>query len=74
MTALPMDQVIAHELEIYGSHGMAAMDYPVLLQLIETGALRPEKLIGSIIGLDQAGEAIAAMDSGTANGITVIEL
>jgi len=74
MTALPMDQVIAHELEIYGSHGMAAVDYPALLQLIGSGVLRPEKLVGSIIGLDRAGAAIAAMDSGTSDGITVIEL
>ncbi len=29
---LPMDQVVAKELEIYGSHGMAAADYPAMLQ------------------------------------------
>ncbi|MET0966177.1 MAG: alcohol dehydrogenase catalytic domain-containing protein, partial [Nakamurella sp.] len=37
LTTLPMDRVIAHELEIYGSHGMAAVDYPALLDLIDTG-------------------------------------
>ena len=35
--ALPMGQVIAKELEIYGSHGMAARDYPTLL---DTGGVR----------------------------------
>jgi D-arabinose 1-dehydrogenase-like Zn-dependent alcohol dehydrogenase len=74
MTALPMDRVISHELEIYGSHGMAAVDYPALLNLIVSGALRPEQLVGSIIGLDRAGEALAAMDSGRSDGITVIAL
>ena len=36
---LPMDQVVAHELEIYGSHGMAAHEYPAMLALIEDGTL-----------------------------------
>ena len=29
---LPMDLIIARELEIYGSHGMAARDYPAMLR------------------------------------------
>jgi hypothetical protein len=36
--------------------------------------LHPEKLVGSVIGLDRAGEALAAMDSATASGMTVIEI
>ena len=32
--AVPMDLVIAHELQILGSHGMAAHDYPRLLALV----------------------------------------
>ena len=74
MAALPMDRVIAHELEIYGSHGMAAADYPPLLDLIAAGVLHPEKLVGSVIGLDDAGEALAAMDAETGPGMTVIEI
>ena len=74
MAALPMDRVIAHELEIFGSHGMAAADYPALLDLIASGVVRPEMLVGSVIGLDEAGEALAALDSGTASGMTVIEI
>jgi D-arabinose 1-dehydrogenase-like Zn-dependent alcohol dehydrogenase len=74
LTALPLDRVIAHELEIYGSHGMAAADYPALLGLIASGVLRPEQLVGSVIGLDGAGHALAAMDAGTTSGLTVIEM
>jgi len=37
-------QVIAKELEIYGSHGMAARDYPGMLALAASGALRPARL------------------------------
>ncbi len=73
-TAIPMDRVIAHELELYGSHGMAAGDYPALLELITSGALRPEQLVGSVIGLDGAGAALAAMEIGTSIGMTVIEI
>jgi alcohol dehydrogenase len=74
LTALPMDRVIAHELEVYGSHGMAAADYPALLGLIASGVLHPERLVGAVVGLDAAGDALAAMDSGAAPGMTVIEM
>lgn len=45
-TPLPMDIVVAHELALYGSHGMAATDYPPLLSLVADGTLRPELLVG----------------------------
>lgn len=72
---LPMDQVVARELEIYGSHGMAAADYPAMLQMVASGTLRPDLLVGKVIGLADAGEALAAMD-GPADGagMTVIEI
>jgi hypothetical protein len=72
---IPMDVVIAHELEIYGSHGMAAHEYPPMLTLIANRTLRPDRLLGDIIGLDDAGAALAAMDrSATSAGMTVIDL
>ena len=36
---LPMDRVIARELDLLGSHGMAARDYPAMLDLIAAGLL-----------------------------------
>ena len=72
---VPMDLVIAWELEIYGSHGMAALDYPAMLAQVTDGTLRPGVLVGQVTGLDQAGAALAAMDGPPASaGITVIEL
>ena len=72
---LPMDLVIARELELYGSHGMAARDYPPMLALIESSALRPGLLVGHVIGLEDAGRALAAMDHAPATaGITVVEV
>jgi alcohol dehydrogenase len=73
--ALPMGQVIAKELEIYGSHGMAARDYPRMLELVASGAVRPELLVGEVIGLADAGVALAGMSSPSAGpGVTVIEM
>ena len=52
-----MDLVIARELEIYGSHGMAARDYPAMLAQISGGILSPARLVGTVIGLDQSRSA-----------------
>ena len=43
---LPMDLVVARELEIYGSHGMAAREYPAMLAQVADRTLRPDLLIG----------------------------
>jgi alcohol dehydrogenase len=70
---LPMDLVIARELEIYGSHGMAARDYPAMLGMVVDGTLRPGLLVGEVIELGQVGQALAAMDEpGPGAGMTVV--
>lgn len=72
---IPMNRVIAQELEIYGSHGMAAHEYPAMLALVADGSLRPDRLVGNVVPLDQAGAALAAMDlPATSPGMTVISL
>jgi D-arabinose 1-dehydrogenase-like Zn-dependent alcohol dehydrogenase len=72
---LPMDLVVARELEIYGSHGMAARAYPPMLALVADRTLRPDLLIGEVIGLADAGAALAAMGQPSSSaGMTVIEL
>ena len=48
---IPMDKVIANELEILGSHGMQAYKYPEMLNMIKNGKLHPEKLIEKTITL-----------------------
>ena len=72
---LPMDLVIAREIEIYGSHGMAARDYPAMMCLVADGTLRPGLLVGDVIGLEDTGRALAAM-SGVKDvaGMTVVRL
>jgi D-arabinose 1-dehydrogenase-like Zn-dependent alcohol dehydrogenase len=72
---IPMGLVIARELEIYGSHGMAARDYPPMLALVADQTLRPDLLVGEVIGLEDAGRALAAMDGPRSGaGMTVIEM
>ena len=70
---LPMDRVVGWELEIYGSHGMAAHEYPVMLARVAAGDLRPEALVGRTIGLGEAAAALKAMDRpAVGSGMTVI--
>jgi D-arabinose 1-dehydrogenase-like Zn-dependent alcohol dehydrogenase len=72
---IPMDLVIARELEIYGSHGMAARDYPAMMAMVADGTLQPGSVIGQVIGLEDLGRALAAMDGpGSAAGMTVVRL
>ncbi|MET9081913.1 zinc-dependent alcohol dehydrogenase family protein [Streptomyces sp. NPDC004237] len=72
-TPLPMARAIALELELLGSHGMAAHAYPALLELVRAGTLRPDLLVTSAITLDAAPRALAAMDTAPGAGVTVIE-
>jgi D-arabinose 1-dehydrogenase-like Zn-dependent alcohol dehydrogenase len=67
---VPMELVIAGELAVLGSHGMAAADYPAMLSLIEAGRLHPELLVTRRLGLDDAGAALAAV--GREPGIAVV--
>jgi len=69
---IPMDRVIAWELEILGSHGMQAFRYQAMMSMIEAGKLAPQKLVGRKIGLSEAPEALMAMDKFEGLGIGVI--
>ncbi|MEO3745745.1 zinc-dependent alcohol dehydrogenase family protein [Plantactinospora sp. B5E13] len=71
-TALPMDRVIGYELELRGSHGMAAHAYPELLSLVTAGVLRPADLVTETIGLAAAPTALATLDRPPVGGIRLI--
>ncbi|MEU3936936.1 zinc-dependent alcohol dehydrogenase family protein [Streptomyces sp. NPDC029044] len=72
-TPVPMARVIALELELLGSHGMAAHSYPPMLELVRSGVLRPDLLVTSTIGLADVPGALAAMGTAPGAGATVIE-
>ncbi|WP_286902785.1 zinc-dependent alcohol dehydrogenase family protein [Pseudomonas sp. UBA2628] len=70
--AIPMSKVIAHELEIYGSHGIQAHRYDAMMEMIGSGKLAPEKLVGKTINLAQSIDALMNMDRFDTAGVTVI--
>ncbi|MGW7263034.1 zinc-dependent alcohol dehydrogenase family protein [Streptomyces sp. NPDC054842] len=72
-TPVPMARVIGLELEVLGSHGMAAHAYPRMLELVRAGVLRPDLLVTSTVPLDAAPAALAAMGTAPGSGVTVIE-
>jgi alcohol dehydrogenase len=70
---LPMELVIGRELEIYGSHGLAASDYSPLLDLILAGKLPVASLVRRRISLAEAPAALIEMGNFGDPGITVID-
>ncbi len=72
-SAVPMDRIIAHELEILGSHGIQAYRYPDLLSMIAAGKLDPSRLIRKRISLEESLTELPTMDQFNGIGITVID-
>ena len=70
--AVPMAKVIAHELEILGSHGMQAHRYDAMMGMIEAHNLAPEKLVGRKISLDESADALMRMNEFQGVGVSVI--
>jgi alcohol dehydrogenase len=70
---VPMDKIIANELEILGSHGMQAHRYTELLSMIKADKLSPEKLIGKTISLEECLDDLTNMDMFGRTGVTVID-
>jgi alcohol dehydrogenase len=70
---IPMSRLVAHELEIVGSHGMQAHLYPQMLDLIAAGRIDPSRLVGARVTLEQGVEALESMDSFGGIGATVID-
>jgi alcohol dehydrogenase len=69
---IPMDRVMADELEVIGSHGMQAYRYPQMMAMIEQKKLMPEKLVGEQISLEQSLTALVRMNQFSNAGVTVI--
>ena len=70
---VPMERVIGWELDVLGSHGMAATDYPAMLALIEQGLLQPQRLLERTIGLDEAAALLPGFDRATVAGMTMVD-
>jgi alcohol dehydrogenase len=71
--AVPMDRVIAWELDVLGSHGMASVDYPAMLRLVEAGTLRPQALVERVVGLTEGARLLPSVDAASPVGVTLID-
>ena len=72
---VPMERVIGWELDVLGSHGMAAADYGPLLEDVAAGRLDLADLLapGEPLGLEEAGQALVAMGSAPSTGIVLVD-
>lgn len=70
---VPMERVIGWELDLLGSHGMAAGDYPAMMSLVEQGVLQPQRLIERTIGLEEATALLPVFDGAAVAGMTMID-
>lgn len=70
---VPMARVIGWEIDVLGSHGMAAADYPDMMTLIERGSLQPQRLIERTIGLEEAAALLPVFDQATVAGMTMVD-
>lgn len=71
--ALPMGPIIANELEIIGSHGMQAHQYPKMFELIQNSNLPLNKMIGATMSLEEGVQALMKMGEFPNVGVMVID-
>ncbi len=71
-TPMPMSRAIGWEIEILGSHGMAAVDYPRMLALVASRELKPQDLISREVSLEVGAEELGNMENSKSSGITII--
>jgi alcohol dehydrogenase len=69
---VPMAAVLSDELELYGSHGMPALDYPQMIAEIRSGALDPARLIERHVGLADAAALLADGNTTKRPGATIV--
>lgn len=72
LPVLPLDRVLAWELDILGSHGMSAADYPGMLDLVASGALRPQALLSGAVSLETGAAMLPDAETASPTGITVV--
>lgn len=70
---IPMNLVIARELEILGSHGMPAHAYPPVFEMVAAGQLNPGKLVLRHVSLAEAAAELMAMGRYQTLGASVID-
>jgi alcohol dehydrogenase len=72
---IPMHRVIGGELQILGTHGLQAHEYPEMLRVVSEARIDLDQLVGKRIGLDDVPAALVAMNDPVPAqaGVTVVE-
>lgn len=70
---LPLDRMVADELELRGTHGIPSHRYPALLEMVRAQSLDPGKLVHQTIPLEDASEALTQIGTSPNPGIQVID-
>jgi alcohol dehydrogenase len=72
-TTLPMSRVIANELVLYGSHGIAAQAYSDVFGMIRKQGIDLERMIGPRLGLEAVPEQLERMGQFGGVGISLVD-
>ena len=70
--SIPINLLVGRELEILGSHGLQAYKYPEMLEMIKQEKLKPEKLIGKTVNLEDSLQELVNMNEFRGTGVTII--
>ena len=71
-TALPMATVVMKELEVLGTKGMSARQYPALMDLIAETGIDLGLLVQRTMNLDELPEAFTTMEGYGGSGVAVV--
>ena len=70
--SIPMGTIMSNELEILGSHGMQAHQYPEMMELIFAKNIPLEKMIGQRMDLERGVKALMEMGDFQQVGVMVV--
>ncbi len=71
--SLPVDLMVAMELQFIGTIGMQPRRYGAMLNMVESGKLRPGEMVTNVFPIEKASGVIEAMASFGTVGTTVIK-
>ena len=65
-------RLVAHEITIVGSHGIAPVGLSKILGLVAAGDVQPERLIGRRVDLAEGVDTLMRLDTDSETGMTII--
>ena len=71
--SLPIDMIVAKEIQVIGSSGMPTSRYSAMFNLIESVQIDPSQLVTQRVSLDEAYGVIAEMSEYSNVGISVVD-